>query len=102
MVSRSNGLNTNSTRRPIRVASTSKVLPCNDTVAVLVTVRYSDHRNASVRSAAVGIAALRPRRVQLNLPPIQRGLAGLGVGAPVVLGLDPGGEQPVQFQQSAR
>lgn len=33
-------------------------------MAVLVTVRYSDHKNASVRSSAVGIAAVRPSLFQ--------------------------------------
>ena len=35
-----------------------------------------------------------------GLPAFPRGLAGLSVGAPVVLGLDPRGEQPIQLQQS--
>ena len=43
----SNGSNTQSTRRPTRQASTSKTLPWRLTVAVLVTWRVSDHRNAS-------------------------------------------------------
>ena len=58
----SNGENTNSTRRPVRAASTWKVLPCIETVAVLVTVRYSDHKNASVRSSTAGKAGARPAR----------------------------------------
>lgn len=71
MVSKSNGLNTNSTLRPISPGSTWKVLPCNETVAVRVTVRCSDYKRASVRSSAVGIPGVRPRRVQ---PSCQRSI----------------------------
>ena len=52
----SKGSKTTSTRDPTKAASTSKVLPCNETVAVLVTVRTSDHKNASCSAAGVGRA----------------------------------------------
>lgn len=44
---------------------------------------------------------MRPSLLQPASHQASGGLAGLGVGPPVVLGLDPRGEQPVQFQQGA-
>ena len=61
---------------------------------VLETVRYSDQRNASARSAGGG-----DRERGAGHPAGQRGHAGLGVDAPVVDVLDPGGEQPVHLGQ---
>ena len=46
--------NRQATLRPTRAASTLNVLPCSDTVAVLVTVRCSHHWNASCSCAGVG------------------------------------------------
>ena len=51
---RSNGSKTSSTRRPDRPGSTWYRFPCMDTVAVLVTVRHSDQRNASARAGPAG------------------------------------------------
>ena len=74
------------------------MLPCNHTVAVLVTVRNSDHRNASVRSWAVDRRSPAQPRPS-GIATVQRGLPGLGVYPAVVLGFDPGREQPVELQQ---
>ena len=69
-------------------------MPCSDTVAVLVTVRCSDQRNASRSAAGVGSGGgpAASHRCQRRLP-------GLGVHPAVVDGLDPGGEQRVQLGQ---
>ena len=50
-------------------------------------------------SSAVGIAGVRPKPVPAGFPAGQRGLPGLGMGAAVVFGFDPGCEQPVELQQ---
>ena len=44
-------------------------MPCSDTVAVLVTVRSSDHRNASDNASAVAVTGPCPARCQ---PSFQR------------------------------
>lgn len=51
---RSSGSEISSIFRPTSTGSTSYWLPCKDTVAVLVTARSCDHRNASRSSAGVG------------------------------------------------
>ncbi len=53
-VSMSKGSKMTSTRDPTSAASTSKALPCKEIVAVFVTVRVSDHKNASWSAAGVG------------------------------------------------
>ena len=70
--------------RPTNAASTSYWLACSDTVAVLVTVRSSDHRRTP-RAAAPASAARAPPRHE----PLQRRLPGLGVRAAVIDRLDP-------------
>jgi hypothetical protein len=60
MLVRSNGSNTHSTVWPTRTASTSKMFPRRLTVAVLVTRRFSDHKNASWIAAGDGIAGGTP------------------------------------------
>jgi hypothetical protein len=52
--SRSKGSKTTSTLEPTKAASTSKVFECNEMVAVLVTMRISDHKNASWSDAGLG------------------------------------------------
>lgn len=98
MVSKSNGLNTNSTLRPISPGSTWKVLPCNETVAVPVTVRHRPQK-ASVRSSAVGIPGVRPRHRSSRPASDPSGTDRHGVGEAVVLGFNPGSQQPVEFEQ---
>ena len=68
-------------------------MPCKETSAVLVTVRWASQRNAS--ASVSGWAA----RTGASVPACQRWVPGLGVFAAVVDGLDPGGEQPVEFAQ---
>ena len=63
-------------------------------VAVLETVRHSDQRNASARSASGGA-----RERAAGFPPGQRRLPGLGMLPDVVDRLGPGGEQLVQLRQ---
>ena len=63
-------------------------------MAILVTVRVSDHKNASCSSSGVG-----QRRRAAGEQPFDGRLAGLGVGSAVIDGLDPGGEQPVELGQ---
>ena len=64
-------------------------------MAVLVTVRHSDHKNASC--SCVGVAGVI--RVSASCEAVQRSLPGLGVHPAVVDGLHPRGEQPVQLDQ---
>ena len=73
------------------------MLPCSETVAILVTVRVSDHKNASCSCSGSGSAG-----GAAGEQPLDRGLAGLGVHPAVVDGLDPGGEQPVQLGEVSR
>ena len=67
---RSNGSNTNSTFRPTSTASTSYLLPFKPTVAVLVTVRHSDHRNASRNCATDGSRGLITDQRSSGLCPV--------------------------------
>ncbi len=91
------GSKTTSTRDPTRAASTSKVLPCKETVAVLVTVRTSDHKNASCSAAGLGSAG-----GAAGEQPLDGAWPGLGMGPAVIDGLDPGAEQPVELGQVRR
>src|SRR5664279_4600041 len=86
---RSNWSNTSSTLRPIRTASTSYLFPCSPTVPVFVTVRHSDQRKASRSCAVDGI------RGEIDRPPLDRRLPGLGMLAAVVDRLDPRAEHVV-------
>jgi hypothetical protein len=74
---------------------------CSETVAVLVTVRNSLHRNASVRSSAVGIAGVR--LTDPSQPPsAPAGSARSRYGSAGGIRFYPGDKQPVELQQCGR
>lgn len=74
------------------------MLPCRLRVAVLVTIRWWDHRNASRSSCGIGSVG-----GACGQEPFQWLVLGLAVDSLVVDGLDPCSEQLVQpGQVSAR
>ena len=91
---RSSGSYRSSTRRPVSAGSTAYAFPSSGTVAVRVTRRVTDQRNASRSRSGSGL----PRR-PAGLEPADRGLPGLGVHPPVGDLPGPRGEQVVQRVQ---